>query len=68
MGEIEDPAGHNYKVHKGPLITNAAPLEEESKAMMKFGDMTMDLKQVRIRQSTLIHRSNVGRHVCKKLC
>ena len=47
IGEIEDPAGHNYKVHKGPLITNAAPLEEESKAMMKFGDMTMDLKQVK---------------------
>ena len=46
IGEIEDPAGHNYKVHKGPLNANANLLEEENQAMMKFGDLTMDLKQV----------------------
>ena len=46
IGEIEDPAGHKYKVHKGPLNANADLIEEENKAMMKFGDLTMDLKQV----------------------
>ena len=46
IGEIEDPAGHKYKVHKGPLIANANLIEEENQAMMKFGDLTMDLKQV----------------------
>ena len=46
IGEIEDPAGHNYKVHKGPLNANANLIEEENQAMMKFGDLTMDLKQV----------------------
>ena len=46
IGEIEDPAGHNYKVHKGPLNPNANLIDEENQAMMKFGDLTMDLKQV----------------------
>ena len=46
IGEIEDPAGHKYKVHKGPLNANANLIEEENQAMMKFGDLTMDLKQV----------------------
>ena len=46
IGEIEDPAGHSYKVHKGPLNANANLIEEENQAMMKLGDLTMDLKQV----------------------
>tara|TARA_Y100001960_G_C14599153_1_gene789746 strand:- start:31 stop:732 length:702 start_codon:yes stop_codon:yes gene_type:complete len=46
IGEIEDPAGHKYKVHKGPLIANAALIDEENKAMTVLGDITMDLKQV----------------------
>ena len=46
IGEIEDPAGHKYKVHKGPLIANANLIDEENQAMTILGDMTMDLKQV----------------------
>ena len=47
IGEIEDPAGHKYKVHKGPLIANADLIDEENKAMTMLGDITMDLKQVK---------------------
>ena len=46
IGEIEDPAGHKYKVHKGPLVANASLIEEENQAMIILGDLTMDLKQV----------------------
>ena len=46
IGEIEDPAGHKYKVHKGPLIANADLIDEENKAITILGDINMDLKQV----------------------
>ena len=46
IGEIEDPAGHKYKVHKGPLIANADLIDEENQAMAVLCDLTMDLKQV----------------------
>ena len=46
IGEIEDPAGHKYKVHKGPLIANADLIDEENQAMATLGDITMDLKEV----------------------
>lgn len=37
IATIEDPAGHKYRVHKGPPISNAAFTDEELKAMAKFG-------------------------------
>ena len=53
IGEIEDPAGHKYKVHKGPLIANANLIDEENQAMTILGDMTMDLKPVSYTHLTL---------------
>ena len=47
IGEIEDPAGHKYKVHKGPLNANSGLIDEENQAMTILGDITMDLKQVK---------------------
>ena len=38
IGEIEDPAGHKYKVHHGPLLANAPILDEEQKAIAILGD------------------------------
>jgi mono/diheme cytochrome c family protein len=38
IGEIEDPAGHKYKVHHGPLLANAPILGEEQKAIAILGD------------------------------
>ena len=47
IGKIEDPAGHFYKVHKGPLIANAELLEEEIQAISKMGDMAVGVSQVK---------------------
>lgn len=38
IGEIEDPAGHKFKVHHGPLLANAPILDEEQKAIAILGD------------------------------
>jgi len=38
IGEIEDPAGHKYKVHHGPLLANAPILDDEEEAIAILGD------------------------------
>ena len=43
---IEDPAGHKYRVHKGPSMSNAAFTEEEQKAMAKFSPAAPDIVAV----------------------
>jgi len=47
IGEIEDPAGHKYKVHKGPLIANAVLLDEENQAISILGDVAVSFRQVK---------------------
>ena len=47
IGKIEDPAGHKYKVHKGPLIANAELIAEENKAISILGDAAVAFKQVK---------------------
>lgn len=37
IAAIEDPAGHKYRVHKGPPVSNAAYTEEEINAMKALG-------------------------------
>ena len=37
IATIEDPAGHKYRVHKGPPMDNAAYTEEEQKSIVMFG-------------------------------
>ena len=68
IGGIEDPAGHNYKVHKGPLIANAALIDEENQAMMILGDMAMDLKQVKNPTDDFDTSINNGREMFIKNC
>lgn len=43
---IEDPAGHKYRVHQGPPISNAAFTEEELMAMALFGPAPPDIPSV----------------------
>ena len=43
---IEDPAGHNYKVHKGPLQSNAALTEEEMNSIAKLGPVAEAFPQL----------------------
>ena len=47
IGKIEDPAGHKYKVHKGPLIANAELIDEENQAISILGDVAVAFKQVK---------------------
>ena len=47
IGKIEDPAGHKYKVHKGPLIANAELIAEENQAISILGDAAVAFKQVK---------------------
>ena len=47
IGKIEDPAGHKYKVHKGPLIANAELIAEENQAISLLGDAAVAFKQVK---------------------
>ena len=68
IGEIEDPAGHKYKVHKGPLIANADLIDEENQAMAVLGDLTMDLKQVKNPTVDLDSSINRGKDMFVKNC
>lgn len=43
IAAIEDPAGHNFQVHKGPAVVNAAYIEEEEKAMAALGPGEPDI-------------------------
>lgn len=46
IGAIEDPAGHKYRVHKGPAVFNAAYTEEEMKAITALGPPPPDIPAV----------------------
>jgi mono/diheme cytochrome c family protein len=43
ISEIEDNAGHMYRVHKGPALTRAPYNDEEIAAMAKFGPAAPDI-------------------------
>ena len=47
IGGIEDPAGHKYKVHKGPLIANAELIAEENQAISILGDVAVAFREVK---------------------
>ena len=47
IGKIEDPAGHKYKVHKGPLIANAELIAEENQAIAILGDVAVAFREVK---------------------
>ena len=46
IAKIEDPAGHNYKVHEGPMLIRAPLLEEETMAIAKFGPVAPPIETV----------------------
>ena len=59
IGKIEDPAGHKYKVHKGPLIANAELLDEENQAISILGDVAVAFRQVK--NPTIDHENSIKR-------
>ena len=46
IASIEDPAGHNFKVHTGPAQITAPFTQEETDAMLKFGPAAPDIQAV----------------------
>ncbi len=46
IATIEDPAGHKYRVHSGPPMSNAAYTGEEQEAMALFGPSAPDVPVV----------------------
>jgi mono/diheme cytochrome c family protein len=44
IASIEDPAGHNFKVHIGPPSVNAPFTQEETEAMARFGPAAPDIE------------------------
>ena len=46
IASIEDPAGHKYRVHNGPPISNAAFTDEELKAMAALGPAAPEIPVV----------------------
>ncbi|MEE8303385.1 MAG: cytochrome c [Candidatus Tectomicrobia bacterium] len=46
IASTADPAGHKYKVHKGPLHVNAALLEEERKAIAILGSKAEEIPKL----------------------
>lgn len=67
IGEIEDPAGHFYKVHNGPLITNAELSEEEIQAMSVMGDV-VGISEVKNPTVDFEASVNRGEDMFKKNC
>ena len=46
IANIEDPAGHNYNVHKGPLQANAGLTEEEMQSIAMLGPTAAAFPQI----------------------
>ena len=63
IATIEDPAGHKYRVHKGPPMINAPYTEEENKAMAMLGPAAPDIPEL----SNPIDASNASLGRGKKL-
>ena len=46
IATIEDPAGHKYRVHKGPPFNNVALTDEELKAMTALGPTAAEIPAI----------------------
>ena len=65
---IEDPAGHNYKVHKGPLQSNADLTEEEMKSITKLGPVAEAFPQLTNPMSGDAESADRGQKLFLKNC
>lgn len=46
IGSTDDPAGHNYKVHKGPLVTSLELSPEEVEAVALLGPVAEEIPEL----------------------
>ena len=68
IASIDDPAGHNYKVHKGPLQANAALTEEEMQSIAKLGPMAEAFPQLTNPLAGDADSANRGKDLYVKNC
>lgn len=47
IASTADPAGHNYKVHEGPLLVKVPLIEEEQKAIAILGTTPNEMPQIK---------------------
>jgi len=65
---IEDPAGHKYKVHEGPLLANAPLLEEEQEANAILADVAEEMPQMKNPIIDKVASANRGKDSFVKNC
>ena len=68
INDAKDPAGHHYKVHKGPLLSNAPLTEEENQALAKLGPVSVTIPQL---ENTMLDSSESagrGEKLFRKNC
>ena len=68
IATIEDPAGHKYRVHKGPPMDNAAYTEEEQKAMAVFGPAAPDFAPIVSPVETSTESIAQGKNLFENYC
>ncbi len=68
IASTEDPAGHKYQVHKGPLIANAPLLEEEQQAIAKLGPTPQEFQQLKNPMTDSVESANRGKTQFEKYC
>ena len=68
IGEIEDPAGHTYKVHHGPLLANAPLLDEEQQAIAILGDTPEEFPQMKNPVTDKVASANRGKKLFVNNC
>jgi len=68
IASIEDPAGHNYGVHKGPPINNAAFIDEELKAISIFGPASPEIPAITSPIASSQESRGRGKQVFEKNC
>lgn len=68
INEIEDPAGHQYKVHHGPLLANAPLTEEEIQAITKLGPTGEAFPQLKNPMTDKAASASRGEQLFQKNC
>ncbi|MBC8259445.1 MAG: cytochrome c [SAR324 cluster bacterium] len=68
IAAIEDPAGHKFKVHHGPLLVNAALLEEEQQAESLLGDAVEAFPQMKNPITDKVASAERGKGMYEKNC
>jgi len=65
---IEDPAGHHFKVHEGPLDPNAPLTDEEKQAAAQLGDDELPVPKIKNPQPATAESVQRGAELYRRHC